>query len=125
MLNRGDGLTIQEVAAIAAAVGVVIHFVALVIPLLQLAHVLVAGAVILASGETVLGSTQSFNNQSLGSSLRLALLGHGFHSEGIHRLGDAQIAHVIAVSPVKGAFGLLCQVAQAGVEHAADHALSV
>ena len=73
----------------------------------------------------MLSDTQCLLNQGLGTSFRFALFGHGFQGEGIHRLGDSQVAAVIAISPVKGAVRLLSHVAQAGVEHACCHSLEV
>ena len=123
-LDRRYWLVVEIVVAIEIAVGGVLHLVAVVVLLLQLAQVLVLAAVVLTRSETELAHALCLAIDGSEGLEVLAVLRHSVQLEVVHCLRE-DILSVLCIGSNEWAVGLLCHFLEAQVEHHADNTLCI
>ena len=120
----GDGVAFQEVAHILAHVEGRLLLVAVVVNLLERVDVFVAGTYQFALVEAEASCAQHLLHHGLRGGGVLAGFGQDVHAEGVLRFRH-DVVVVVNCSLQEGAVSLLCEFVDAGIEHAAHHAVHV
>ncbi len=125
VLNRGDGVTLEEVLDILVGIFLVLTLVAIGVHLLQSTDIVSLGTGILRSSKAEVVGTLSLTGHSLQGFDVLTFLSHANQHEGILGTGQLQEVAILSLSLDERTIGLLLNLRETGIEHSTHHVVQV